>query len=784
MQGMDGDQVKAWEARCIEEQLPACAAACPLHLDARAMLEKVKAGDLVAAFAIYARVIPFPAIVSHICDHPCETACRRAEAGGALRIGAIERAIVEDAYPTLKRSAQRNRKPKRIAVIGGGLAGLTAAYDLAVKGHAVTVYEGDARPLERLYHDYDAAVLPPSAIDADLGQLSALGIDIRCRARVTSGRGPLGLDDLIDAHDAVLLAPGRGPVPNLAGSIRLTIDNRVYMDADSCATSHPKVFASPLHKMPPGVEVGPYSPVGAMYDGRKAALSVDRFLQGASLTANRVDDGSGDSCLYVNVARHDPVAIVEPSAPDQGYSRTEAIAEAARCFPCECKECVRACEFLKSYGLYPKRYIREIYNNDGIIMGNRKSNKMIDSCSMCGLCADICPNDLSMGDVVLEARRSMVRRGHMPPSHHDFALRDMAFARSDEVAFARPAPGATTSAYLFFPGCQLTASSPQHSAEIYAYLRERLPGGVAFVQDCCGAPAHWAGREELHGEVNAALTARWEALGRPEVITACASCLKMLGAFQPEMTVRSLWTVMEEKGWPTGAAPLPSGALAIHDPCTGRYAKDVQSAVRTFAGHLGAEVRELSGAERTTCCGFGGLAQFANAEVTDKIVDRRITEDSADYLTYCAMCRDNFARRGKRALHILDLAFPAGADPAARPDPGFSRRRDNRLAFRARMLTDLWGETVTEPAPDLALTIADDVRADMERKLILVEDVARTVAAAEAGSPRFRNVAKGVTVASHRHGSLTTWVEYTAAGDGFVVHRAWSHRMQVEARPS
>ncbi len=80
----------------------------------------MKTGDFAAACAVYARVIPFPAILSRICDHPCEAACRRAEAGGAIRIAALERACVENAYathspraadPTASRSASPSSAP-------------------------------------------------------------------------------------------------------------------------------------------------------------------------------------------------------------------------------------------------------------------------------------------------------------------------------------------------------------------------------------------------------------------------------------------------------------------------------------------------------------------------------------------------------------------------------------------------------------------------------------------------------------------------------------------------
>ncbi len=156
---MDSQRVKQWEALCIEEQPPACAASCPLRLDVRGMLEKAKAGDFAGACTIYARFVPFPAILGRICDHPCEVNCRRAEAGGAIRIAALERACVENAYASIRRAPQTSRKPKRVAIAGAGLSGLTAAFDLAMKGYAVTVFEANARPLERLHRDY-AAHLP------------------------------------------------------------------------------------------------------------------------------------------------------------------------------------------------------------------------------------------------------------------------------------------------------------------------------------------------------------------------------------------------------------------------------------------------------------------------------------------------------------------------------------------------------------------------------------------------------------------------------------------------
>ena len=73
--------------------------------------------------------------------------------------------------------------------------------------------------------------------------------------------------------------------------------------------------------------------------------------------------------------------------------------------------------------------------------------------------------------------------------------------------------------------------------------------------DCCGAPALWSGRRALHDEVTAGLRETWRSLGEPQIVTACSTCLKTLGEFLPEMKARSLWTVIDEIGWPDGARP-------------------------------------------------------------------------------------------------------------------------------------------------------------------------------------------------------------------------------------
>ncbi|MBS1227480.1 MAG: amine oxidase [Proteobacteria bacterium] len=769
---MDGQQVRDWESHCIEESPPACNAACPVHVDVRAMMELLRQGDFKLAQALYSRIIPFPAIIAELCDHPCEAACKRGEAGDPIRIHELERACVDAANGFVAAPFRTNKQlaKKRIAVIGAGISGLCVAAELSIKGHRVVVFEARQQAFARLRDD---PRLPAGAIDADLARFAATSVELRLGEAIALAT----LTTLTDEFDAVYLGLGPAAQPALDGVLALIADARIAIDPLTFATSHPKIFAGGSQRQ--GTR---YSPIGSLHDGRYAALSIDRLLQGASLSASRDNQGPQPTRLYVNTARFAPLPAVQPADVQRGFCRTEAIAEAARCFPCHCLECVRACPFLEHFGAYPKRYVREIYNNETIIMGPRKTNRLIDSCTLCGLCAEVCPEHLAMGEVCLSARQGMTAKGKMPPSHHDFALRDLAYSRSDAFALARHQPGFSRSAVLFYPGCQLAASSPEQVEQTYAHLCATIDGGVGLLLGCCGAPAQWAGRQELFAEVRADFDRQWQELGRPLVLTACSSCYRMIADHHPTVAQESLWSVLARSELPAGAAQR-SAALAIHDPCTTRHETAIHDGVRQLADRCAISTAELDGPQRSSCCGFGGLASFVSPAITDQIVDRCIVQNDADYLTYCAMCRDNFARRGKRALHVLDLLFPVAGDAAARPDPGFSQRQENRGRLKRHLLRELWSETVNEPVNAIELAISEEVHADLERKLILEDDLRQTIAHAEDSGAKLIDRQSGHFIASHRLVSMTYWVEYSLADGRYVVHRAYSHRMQLESRP-
>jgi len=735
----------------------------------------VAKGEWPEAWRILRKIMPFPGILGRICDAPCRQRCKRREAGDPIQIGDLERACVATSPPPF-RVQPLPRKGKTVTIIGSGLSGLTAAWDLARKGYSIRIFEPGSRlggPLRKI----TGRRLPEAALEEELERLTALDVAVHVNVDVEPAQF---LEQCLSENEAVFL--DLETALGLSWNLERNDTGKIIVDPFLQSTRRPGVYAGGR----PGT-VGP-SAVWQAAEGRWAATSIDRFLQKVSLTAGREKDGPYRTRLFTSLEGVLPLPRVEAADSQAGYSAEEAVAEARRCLKCECLECVKICAYLEHFGAYPRKYAREIYNNESIVMGMHQANKLVNSCSLCGLCERVCPEDFAVQDLCLQARRSMVRRGKMPPSAHEFALQDMRFSLSDRFRLARHAPGRSDSAHVFFPGCQLCASSPGQVRRVYAHLMEVLPGGVGLMLGCCGAPAFWAGREDEFRKVCEGFLGDWTALGQPRLLAACSTCFRMFSEHLPQVPASSLWQLMEETNLPPASGASAGLVLAIHDPCTTRPYPTVQDAVRRIVKRLGVSAEELAlGRDKTECCGFGGLMQNANPDLSREVASRRARISPLDYLTYCAMCRDSLAAAGKRALHLLDVAFPdaAGPDPAARQRPGWSERQENRARLKASLAREFWGERTLamQEYERITLIIAPEVAELLEKRRILVEDVQRVIHEAEKSGSVVVHPQTGRLKASHRPFRATIWVEYSPTPEGYVIHTAYSHRMEVMGGP-
>ncbi|SDF34878.1 pyridine nucleotide-disulfide oxidoreductase/dicluster-binding protein [Sporomusa acidovorans] len=774
---MDQQVLRKREAKCVQDNPPGCTAGCPVHVDVRGMITAIRKGDYDKGYELFHKMVPFPGIISRICAEHCRAGCKRNEIDEPIAINALEK-ICADKCQNAPKLIIPPLKNQKVAVVGAGLSGLTAVLELSRKGYKVVIFEATGR-LGGSIWDIPENRLPRELIRKDFAIFEKLPVEINYNMAIGNRGGSImSFADLGENFDAVYLGVGCEELNSLDLGLEQDITGRLAIDPVTLATSQAKVFAGGSLRL--GCENR--SPALSIADGKIAAISIDRFLQGVSLTANRGKEGSYKTSLYTNIAGVKPRPMVTAADPASGYSQEEASQEANRCLACECLECVKACEYLAHYRGYPKKYAREVYNNLSIVMGIHHANKMINSCSLCGLCEQVCPGNLNMGEICQEARQMMVSKGKMPPSAHEFALRDMEFSNSERFVLNRHQPGFTASKMVFFPSCQLAASSPQVIRKIYNFLCEKIDGGVGLMLGCCGAPANWAGQEGLFKKTVQKIERNWRALGSPKVITACPSCFSMFKRNLPDMPVEMIWTVLESIGLPAGTeSGMEPQRLAIHDSCTTRHEVELQTSIRNILSKLGHKIEELPhNRDHTTCCGYGGLMIYVNKEVAHKVISKRIKESETDYVTYCAMCRDNFASQGKHVYHLLDMIFSNEQDNLAeREVPGYSQRQENRAHVKTSLLREIWGETVGESQPDVKVTIPKSVRQIMDDRMILVEDVTKVIAYAESTGNRLENPENGHFIVYYQPVAVTYWVEYSPLDDGFVVHNAYSHRIQI-----
>jgi len=215
----EGDSTAPQDLFWLEQNIP-CQVACPAGTDIPGYLEAVYQGRFREAYAINLRDNVFPAVLGRVCSRPCEDACRHGRDGNGepVAICFSKRSAADfSASQPVELQPQFPATGKHVGVIGSGVAGLAAARDLALFGHRVTVYEKHVRPGGMLNQGIPAFRLPRDIISREIGQITALGVEIRCGVDV--GRD-VDAEDLLASHDALVLAAGtlRPNIPAVAGT--------------------------------------------------------------------------------------------------------------------------------------------------------------------------------------------------------------------------------------------------------------------------------------------------------------------------------------------------------------------------------------------------------------------------------------------------------------------------------------------------------------------------------------------------------------------------------------
>ncbi len=188
-----------------EDKLPPCSHACPAGNDISKTLALLAAGDLDGAARLWRSGNPLPSTLGRVCPHPCESRCNRESLGGAIAIHMLERFLGDVSFAREYLPERAARSGHKVAVIGSGPAGISAAYSLALLGHTVEVFDDKPKPGGYLRTGIPDYRLPKGILDQEIALVEQAGVRFTQNTRI--GRD-LTFAELKSLFDAVIIAVG------------------------------------------------------------------------------------------------------------------------------------------------------------------------------------------------------------------------------------------------------------------------------------------------------------------------------------------------------------------------------------------------------------------------------------------------------------------------------------------------------------------------------------------------------------------------------------------------
>lgn len=217
--GYDKEEAMCEATRCINCKNAQCIKGCPVAINIPGFIEKVKEGDIEAAYQIISEASALPAVCGRVCpqESQCEGKCIRGIKGEPVSIGKLERFVADWARENhIKPEGAKEKKDKKVAVIGSGPSGLTCAGDLAKMGYDVTIFEALHEPGGVLVYGIPEFRLPKKDVVAkEIENVRALGVKIE--TNVVVGKS-VTIDELLEEEgfDAVFIGSGSG-LPKFMG---------------------------------------------------------------------------------------------------------------------------------------------------------------------------------------------------------------------------------------------------------------------------------------------------------------------------------------------------------------------------------------------------------------------------------------------------------------------------------------------------------------------------------------------------------------------------------------
>jgi len=364
-----------------------CRIACPAFMDIPLMNRLIASGKMEEALTVVQQHIAIPLILGYICPAPCEKACKRRLVDGSVSICLLKRITALPAEGTYTRPLPTARKSgKRVAIIGTGPAGLSAAYYLLLNGHEAVLFDKEELPGGALRYSISDAELPREVLDAEIGYLESAGavFHMKCPQNVAKLKA-----NGFGNFDAYILATGhQHPVDE---ELTVLENSTHFVHRETFETSLPGVFAcgGMIKELNMAVRAG--------YQGRMAAINAGRYLEGLPPTKQEFRFNS-----MTGLIRKEEFSeyLKDASAGERiqptggyiaGYTLDEAVREAKRCMHCDCRT-PNSCKlrlYATLYGAERKRFagqerlpVARVFQHDTIVYEPEK-------CIKCGICVEI-----------------------------------------------------------------------------------------------------------------------------------------------------------------------------------------------------------------------------------------------------------------------------------------------------------------------------------------------------------------------------------------------------------
>jgi NADPH-dependent glutamate synthase beta subunit-like oxidoreductase len=354
------------------------------------MIRQIKENDLENAIITIKQDIALPAVLGRICSAPCEKGCSRKYYDTPVSICYLKR-FAADVDLTKKSPYQPNPKPdsgKKVAIIGAGPAGLSAAYYIIQYGHHCRIFDRNTKPGGLLQYGIPDEKLPRSVLNAEIEQILELGVELRLKQTLSKD---FSLDELKDEYDAIVLASGKID-PDLFKNSGIEVSPRgIIVNKKTFETNIGGVFSGGN-----AISEGKMAIRSAAH-GKFIADSVNQFVNGWNVTGHSQRFNSilgklqnGEPEEFIKEAKTFN-RIIPARNFEGGYSTGEAQKESERCFHCDCRklESCKLREYSDEYGADQRLYKSGQRKRFQKILQHDLVNFEPGKCIKCNLCIEI-----------------------------------------------------------------------------------------------------------------------------------------------------------------------------------------------------------------------------------------------------------------------------------------------------------------------------------------------------------------------------------------------------------